>query len=109
MKKPDCQKCLEDNRADFISSPFGKFGKCNTCDRIKKYNTYLSNKRLFTEGEAIKSIDELLKQEWVLINGRGRHIKVILNMQFATVIRWLENGYLKEAVRKDKLLIINDL
>ena len=98
MSKPDCAKCRKENHDDFLHSIFAR---CNDCEPMKKYKAYLENKRLFIEGAAILSVVELLEQEWVLVNGRGKHIKAILNMQLGTVLRWLQTSTFKIAIRKE--------
>ena len=58
-------------------------------------------KRKFIEGEQITSIDELLRQEWVIYcHTATKHIEVIKHFQLSTVLAMLEHGQLQKAVRK---------
>lgn len=40
--------------------------ECAKCENIQKHREYLLSQRKFAEGEQITSIEELLKQEWVM-------------------------------------------
>ena len=99
MRKPDCAKCRNYNTEEFILCTFVR---CAECGRMEKYKASLAKKRLFDEGATIQTLNELLEQECVLVHGRGKHIKAILNMQLGGVLRWLETGFFKKAVRKEK-------
>ncbi len=106
MKKPDCKQCLHDRfvpQNPNYYEPRSIFADCDKCSRMEKYQESLEKNRLFTEGETITSMNVLLEQEWVLVSGRGKHIKAIRNMQLETVLRWLNNGFFKIAIRKEKI------
>ena len=83
-------------------SEFAKstFGRCKSCEEMNKYQAHLASKRKFTSGDPITTLDDLLSQEWVMTQGRTKHIKVIRNMQMETVIRWLKAGFFCKAIRK---------
>ena len=99
MKKPDCKKCREENGHEL---PENSYANCMECERMKKYQAYLKGKRLFNQGDTINSINELLDQEWVLVFGRGKHIKAIMNMSLRTVLNFLERGNFRRAIRKGR-------
>ena len=61
---------------------------------------YLKNNRKFEEGEPITSLEELLKQEWVMWYHSAKHIEVIKHNQLSTVLKWLDNGAFHKAIRK---------
>ncbi len=75
--------------------------ECGKCENLEKHEKYLQSKRKFEAGETIKSIDELLEQEWVICNGQTKHIKVIYNFQFISVLERLKAGVFKKAIRKE--------
>lgn len=75
--------------------------ECEKCENNKKHREYLQSKRQFEEGEAIKSLDELLNQEWLICHGQTRHIKAIKNMQLASILKWIEAGIFKKTIRKE--------
>ena len=62
---------------------------------------YLKRNRKFEEGEQITSLEELLKQKWVMWYHNTRHIEVIKNAQLSTVLKWLDNGAFHKAIRKE--------
>lgn len=61
----------------------------------------MQSQRKFVEGELITSLDELLKQDWVMWYHNTKHIEVIKHTQFATVLHWLEIGAFRKAIRKN--------
>ena len=71
------------------------------CEEYKKHREYLDRKRKFTKGDRITTIEELLKQEWVIWVDSTRHIEVIKNLQLSTIIRFLKSGYFYKAIRKE--------
>lgn len=99
MRKPDCQKCREDSKGDY-NRLF--FSKCNACKKMRDYRKYLQDKRLFYEGEVINDLEELLKQQFVMLRGSTKHIEVIKCMQLRTVQLFLSANYFRHAIRKDK-------
>lgn len=97
MNKPDCAKCRHDNEAEFAESAFGK---CETCSPMIKYEAWLESKRKFVVGDKILNFDHLLGQNWVMYNGRAKHISFVLNNQFGVVLNWINGGLLRYAIRK---------
>lgn len=100
MNKPDCKLCRMAYREEFAKS---MFGKCQDCEKMKRYNASLERKRKFKSGDTINSLDELLAQEWVMSNDRPKHIKAVTNMQLATVLMWIERKYFRKAIRKEDI------
>ena len=68
---------------------------------FKKHREYLLSQRKFAEGEQITSIEELLKQEWVMWYHSTKHIEVFKNMQLNLVLKFLKNGAFRKAIRKE--------
>ena len=75
--------------------------QCRECENLKKHKDYLKSQRKFIEGEPITSLDELLQQEWVMWYHNTKHIEVIKHTQLVTVLKWLENGAFRKAIRKN--------
>ena len=64
---------------------------------------YLHTQRKFTEGVPITTLEELLKQEWVMWHHSTKHIEVFKSMQLRIVLKFLERGAFKEAIRKEPI------
>ena len=75
--------------------------ECAKCENIQKHREYLLSQRKFAEGEQITSIEELLKQEWVMWYHSTKHIEVFKNMQLNLVLKFLKNGAFRKAIRKE--------
>ena len=107
MKQNPCRYCALSIECNGKHSPsFEK--KCRECEPWQKHMEYLQSKRKFTEGEQITTIEELLKQEWVITHHKyTKHIKVIENMQLATVLLWIKHGYFSKAIRRESVVMEN--
>lgn len=79
----------------------GKISNEYAQELIKKHREELDKRRMFRQGETITSIDELLKETWVICCGRTWHIKALMNLQLRCVLGWLEAGHICKAIRKD--------
>lgn len=100
MKQNPCRYCAlgwEHNGKHYPSYE----PPCAECENIKKHKEYLKSKRLFEEGAPITSLDELLKQKWVMWYHQTRHIEVIKHTQLSTVLHWLDSGAFHKAIRKE--------
>ena len=96
MRQNPCRYCS--SSVDIKGKHFASFSeKCWECD----YMEYLKKNRKFEEGEPITSLEELLKQEWVMLYHSTKHIEVIKHTQLSTVLKWLENGAFHKAIRKE--------
>lgn len=69
---------------------------------MKEHRQYLLSKRKFIEGKPITTLEELLKQEWVMWFHTTRHIEVIKHVQLSTVLVWLKRGVIHEAIKKEE-------
>ena len=76
--------------------------ECQQCEHKKAHKAYLESKRMFTAGEPITTIEELLQQEWVIWHGATKHIEMFRSMPVRTVEKFLKNGSLKKAIKKEK-------
>lgn len=104
MKQNPCRYCeLSTKYTNNRSGPSHK-KECSECERYEKHKQYLQSKRKFEEGETITKIDELLKQEWVMLYHATKHIEVLKHMNIATVLKWLESGAIHKAIRKEHAL-----
>lgn len=100
MKQNPCRYCVLSTKI------FGKhysshLEQCRDCENIKKHKEYLKAHRKFVEGEPITDLTELLQQEWVMWYHRPKHIEVIKSNQLRVVLRWLEVGAFRKAIRKE--------
>ena len=75
--------------------------KCGECTNRRKHLNYLHTQRQFTEGLPITSLEELLNQEWVMWYHSTKHIEVFKSMQLRIVLKFLEIGAFKTAIRKE--------
>ena len=75
--------------------------QCRDCENLKKHKEYLKAHRKFVEGEPITGLSELLEQEWVMWYHQTKHIEVFKSMQIRIVLRWLEMGAFRKAIKKE--------
>lgn len=75
--------------------------ECWQCENWKRHEEYLKSQRIFLQGEQIRRMDVLLKQEWIMWGGTPKHIKIIKNLQFGTVLFLLKNGRFYKTIRKE--------
>lgn len=100
MKQNPCRYCA------LSTEIFGKhysshLEQCRDCENLKKHKEYLKAHRKFVEGELITDLTELLQQEWVMWYHQTKHIEVFKSMQIRIVLRWLEIGAFRKAIRKE--------
>ena len=100
MKQNPCRYCA------LSTEVFGKYysshlEQCRECENLKKHKEYLKSNRKFVEGEPITNLTELLQQEWVMWYHRPKHIEVIKHTRLITVLKWLEIGAFRKAIRKE--------
>ena len=98
LKQNPCRYCA--NHFEYKGKHTSGWECQSDCKYIKEHKEYLLSKRKFTEGEQIHTLDELLKQEWVMWYHSTKHIEVIKSNQLRTVLSWLEHGALHKAIRK---------
>ena len=77
--------------------------KCKDCTNHRQHLNYLHTQRKFTEGSLITSFEELLKQEWVMRYHQTKHIEVFKSMPIRVVLKFLENGAFRKAIRKEPI------
>ena len=100
MKRNPCRYCALSTE---ISGKFysSHLERCRECENLKKHREYLKAHRKFVEGEPITDLSELLEQEWVMRYHQTKHIEVIKSTQLRRVLRWLEIGAFRKAIRKE--------
>lgn len=74
--------------------------ECRMCENRLAHEAYLKEQRKYEEGERIVSLEELLKQEYVMFHHRIKHIEVIRSNQLRVVEGWIKHGILRKAVLK---------
>lgn len=100
MKQNPCRYCALSTEVFGKHYP-GTCIKCMGCENLKKHKEYLKAHRKFVDGEPITDLNELLQQEWVMWYHRPKHIEVIKHAQLSTVLKWLEIGAFRKAIRKE--------
>ena len=101
MRQNPCRYCILSEEYKGVHYRGGD-KKCETCEKYFAHREYLKSKRKFTEGEPINSIEELLKEEWVMWYGQTKHIEMFKSMPLRSVLRFLELGAIRKAVRKER-------
>lgn len=82
---------------------FGDFAKgCAECEKRKSHAQYLESQRKYSIGEPITTLEELLNQKWVMWGNSIRHIEVIKCLQLSTILKLLNFGAFREAIRKEE-------
>ncbi len=100
MKQNPCRRCSLSEKFKNMHVPSWK-PECGECEKLKEHRKFLETKRKFKEGAPINSLDELLKQEYVMWYHQTRHIEVIKHTQLATILHWLNRGAFHMAIRKE--------
>ena len=99
MKQNPCRYCS--SAYEYKGKHYPSFSNsCGECTYITEHKKYLQSKRMFEEGEQITTLDELLKQTWVMWYHSTKHIEVIKNNTINTVLKWLEVGAIRKAIRR---------
>ena len=102
MRKNPCRVCEFSYHYKNRCYPSFK-ESCRNCEKRKLYEECVKQARKYVAGEPIRSLDELLSQTWVMLNGMTRHIEVVKCNQLNTILKWLDTGFICKAIRKDEL------
>ena len=100
MKQNPCRYCALSTKTRYGHKP-SHDNECVDCENLKKHKEYLKAHRKFVEGDPITDLSELLEQEWVMWYHKPRHIEVIKHTQLSTVLKWLEIGAFRKAIKKE--------
>lgn len=100
MKHNPCRYCVLSQEMNGRHYPKWS-AECMDCENHIKHKEYLKAQRKFAEGKLITDLSELLEQEWVMWYHRPKHIEVFKSMQIRIVLRWLEMGAFRKAIRKE--------
>ena len=100
MKQNPCIYCALATKTRYGHKP-SHDNECVDCINSKKHEEYLKEQRKFFEGEPITDLSELLEQEWVMWYHQTKHIEVIKSTQLRRVLRWLEIGAFRKAIKKE--------
>lgn len=74
--------------------------ECYKCENRLAHEAYLKEQRKYEDGEYIGSLEELLRQEYVMLHHRIKHIEVIRSAPLRVVEGWIKHGILRKAVLK---------
>lgn len=103
MKKNPCKNCEHSFKTPNGMAITSYKKECYECSKLKEHRRYLESQRMFTRGKPIKNMEELLKQEYVFLPGgdRAKHIEVVKSFQLRTVIGYMSDSLIYEAIRKE--------
>ena len=100
MKQNPCRHCaLSIEIRGHYCRGFAK--ECADCENRKKHEEYLKSQRKFEPGEPITDISELLEQTFVFWYHNIKHIEIFKSMPLRLVLKYLENGAFKKAIKKE--------
>lgn len=104
MKKP-CNNCLYSKES--YSKKFGKEPndvlRCSNCDKYMKYKIFRESQRKYKPGKTIKSISDFenhIDDGVVYFFDSIKPIAFLTHLQYVILKKYIENGRIKEAVRK---------
>ena len=100
LSKNPCRYCVASVEYKRRHSPSFTV-ECQQCKNRKEYNEYLNSKRMFIPGEPITSLEDLLKEDWVIWHGHTKHIEMFRSMSVRTVEHFIENHAFRKAIRKE--------
>lgn len=95
-----CAKAFYDKRTGRRVMGFKE--ECDSCEWIKEHKQYLLSKRKYKPGELIKDLRTLLEQEYIILGTSTRHIEAIKSMSLRTVLKFIDLGRIRYAVKNDK-------
>lgn len=101
MKQNPCRYCALSDEYEGRYFPSNDI-KCVGCKNLKEHKKYLKAHRKFIEGEPITDLNELLQQEWVMWYHQTKHIEVFKSMPLRLILRWLEIGAFRKAIRREE-------
>ena len=100
LSKNPCRYCIASAEYKGRHSPSFTV-ECQQCKNRKEYNEYLNSKRMFIPGEPITSLEDLLKEDWVIWHGHTKNIEMFRSMSVRIVERFVENHAFRKAIRKE--------
>ena len=75
--------------------------ECLACENLKLHKEYLNSQRKFETGELITSIDDLLKETWVIWHNSTKHIEIFKSMPLRVVYGFLRAGAFRKAIPRE--------
>lgn len=103
MKNP-CRNC-DDAYINQIGwhKPSSVHVECFNCEKRREYDELLDKHRRYEKGECIKSLDELNDNiRYVYMLDKLTHIGWLSSMQFRTVQRFFDMGFIYHAIDRSK-------
>ena len=79
----------------------GKISADYARELIGKHREELDKRRMFSKGEQITTLEELLNETFVILHGRTWHIEAVKSLQMRIVLDWVKYGRFYKAIRKD--------
>lgn len=72
------------------------------CDNRKEYEEYLKSLRKYEAGDPIRSLDEIARQEFVMMYDKPKHRAFVMSMTLGTVKKFADNGWIRYAIKKEE-------
>lgn len=72
------------------------------CDNRREYEEYLKSQRKHEAGDPIRSLDEIARQEFVMMHGKPKHRAFVMGMTLGTVKKFADNGFIRYAIKKEE-------
>lgn len=76
-------------------------GECRKCSDRKAHDAYLKSVRKYLSGEAITTLDELMKQTYVIWHERTVHIEAIKSLQYRVIISEIAGRRFYKAIPRE--------
>lgn len=102
MRVNPCRYCVLHNYDEPTKSYKPGYKKeCLVCENLKLHKEYLNSQRKFEAGELITSIDDLLKETWVIWHNSTKHIEIFKSMPLRVVKTYLDNKKFRKAIPRE--------
>lgn len=72
------------------------------CGNRREYEEYLKSQRKYEAGDPIQSLDEIARQEFVMMHGKPKHRAFVMGMTLGTVKKFVDNGWIRYAIKKEE-------
>ena len=95
-----CAKAYYDRVRNRMHQSFAE--ECFDCEWLREHDQYLQSKRKFKAGERIRDLLSLIEQEWVIFNGKTKHIEAIKSMPLRTVLNFIKMGLFYYAINNNE-------
>ena len=95
-----CRHCRNSTKYKNKHYPSMMNSDCKNCDLRKAYMKYRESQKMYVPGDYIRSIEELLEHDWIMLYESPKHISIIQNMILRTVLAFISRKAIRVAVKK---------